>query len=350
MQAGVFIINKDKILLQKRSSTKKINPGKWCFVTGFVKENELPEDAVVRNLKEEIGLIYNKDNLKKVGIVELKEKDNTDTLELFIINSDIDNGELILNKDVCSSSKWFKISDVLENKVKDLGLYKEVLKKLRKYEVIDNLKYEKELYEKGITLIAGVDEVGRGPLIGPVVTAAVILPKGYKLKGLTDSKKLTEEKRNEFYKIIMEDAIAVSIGIKDNKVIDEVNIYEATKLAMYEAIGKLSVKPEHVLIDAMKLENLNIPSTSIIKGDLKSQTIAAASVIAKVTRDSMMYELGAKFPEYGFEKHKGYPTKEHIENVKKFGLLDNYRFTFHPISDLIKQGGNYEEEIRKTNI
>lgn len=222
-------------------------------------------------------------------------------------------------------------------------------KKKEKIIVTDNLSYEKELYAKGITLIAGVDEVGRGPLVGPVVTAAVILPVNYHLEGLTDSKKLTEKKRNEFYKIIMQDAISVAIGIKDNKVIDEVNIYEATKLAMYEAINKLDVKPEHVLIDAMKLDKLEVPSTSIIKGDLKSESIAAASVIAKVTRDSMMYELDLEYPEYGFKNHKGYPTKSHIENVKQYGLLDNYRFTFSPISDLIKQGGNFERNIRKTH-
>lgn len=222
-------------------------------------------------------------------------------------------------------------------------------KKKEKIIVTDNLSYEKELYAKGITLIAGVDEVGRGPVVGPVVTAAVILPVNYHLEGLTDSKKLTEKKRNEFYKIIMQDAISVAIGIKDNKVIDEVNIYEATKLAMYEAINKLDVKPEHILIDAMKLDKLEVPSTSIIKGDLKSESIAAASVIAKVTRDSMMYELDLEYPEYGFKNHKGYPTKSHIENVKQYGLLDNYRFTFSPISDLIKQGGNYERNIRKTH-
>lgn len=222
-------------------------------------------------------------------------------------------------------------------------------KKKEKIIVTDNLSYEKELYAKGITLIAGVDEVGRGPLVGPVVTAAVILPVNYHLEGLTDSKKLTEKKRNEFYKIIMQDAISVAIGIKDNKVIDEVNIYEATKLAMYEAINKLDVKPEHILIDAMKLDKLEVPSTSIIKGDLKSESIAAASVIAKVTRDSMMYELDLEYPEYGFKNHKGYPTKSHIENVKQYGLLDNYRFTFSPISDLIKQGGNFERNIRKTH-
>lgn len=215
--------------------------------------------------------------------------------------------------------------------------------------IVDLLSYENNLYKSGINYIAGVDEVGRGPLVGPVVAAAVILPKGYKLEGLTDSKKLSEKKRNTFYDIIMKDAIAVGVGIKSNKIIDEVNIYEATKLAMKDAINNLSVKPEHVLIDAMPLA-LDIPTTSIIKGDALSESIAAASVIAKVTRDRMMYELDKEYPEYGFAKHKGYPTKEHIKNVKQYGLLDNYRFTFKPISVLIKDGDFSERQIRKTHI
>lgn len=200
---------------------------------------------------------------------------------------------------------------------------------------IDLYKYEKELYDKGINYIAGVDEVGRGPLIGPVVTACVILPKDFKLEGLTDSKKLSEKKREEYYTYIMDNAISVAIGIKNEKVIDEVNIYEATKLAMYEAIEKSKVKPEHVLIDAMKLEKLEIPSTSIIKGDAKSITIAAASVIAKVTRDRMMIELDKEYPMYGFKKHKGYPTKQHIEAIEKYGILDYHRKTFKPVSTYI---------------
>ena len=204
-------------------------------------------------------------------------------------------------------------------------------------EIIDNLKYEKDLYKDGIELIAGVDEVGRGPLIGPVVAAAVILPKNYKLDGLTDSKKLTEKKRDMYYEIIKRDAIAIGIGIKDENIIDEVNIYEATKLAMKEAIDKLSVKPEHILIDAMPLE-LDIPTTSIIKGDMKSESIAAASVIAKVTRDSMMYELDRKYPEYGFGSHKGYPTKKHVEAIEKYGLIEGYRKTYAPIKDMVKEG------------
>lgn len=198
----------------------------------------------------------------------------------------------------------------------------------------DLLKYEHELNDKGIKLIAGVDEVGRGPLYGPVVTAAVILPENYELAGLTDSKKLSPKKRDIFYEIIKRDAISYAIGIKGPEVIDEVNIYEATKLAMYEAIENLSVKPEHVLIDAMKLD-LDIPSTSIIKGDAKSLSIAAASVIAKVTRDRMLDEVAIIHPEYGFEHHKGYPTKAHIDAVIKHGIIDGYRKTFEPIKSII---------------
>lgn len=204
-------------------------------------------------------------------------------------------------------------------------------------EKVDLYQYEKELWKNGINLIAGMDEVGRGPLIGPVVTACVILPKDFVLEGLTDSKKLSEKKREEFYDYIMEHAISVGIGMMDEKVIDEVNIYEATKLAMYQAVEKSKVKPEHVLIDAMKLDKLEMPSTSIIKGDAKSISIAAASVIAKVTRDRMMIELDKKYPMYGFKSHKGYPTKKHIEAIKEYGLIDGYRKTFKPISEMIKE-------------
>ncbi len=200
---------------------------------------------------------------------------------------------------------------------------------------IDNKKYEKELYNKGYKLIAGVDEVGRGPLVGPVVVACVILPKDFFLEGLTDSKKLSEKKREQFYDIIMEQAISVSIGIKDENVIDEVNIYEATKLAMYEAIETSKVKPDYVLIDAMKLENLDVPSLSIIKGDLKSISISAASVIAKVTRDRMMYELDKLYPMYNFKKNKGYPTKEHVIAIEKYGILKQHRKTFKPVSNYL---------------
>lgn len=201
--------------------------------------------------------------------------------------------------------------------------------------MIDLLAYEKELYKEGITLIAGTDEAGRGPLVGPVVAAAVILPKNYFLEGLNDSKQLSEKKREKFYDIIYKDAISVGVGVVDAKTIDEINILEASRLAMKKAIEELNVKPEYVLTDAMKLEGINIPYKDIIHGDALSLSIAAASVIAKVTRDRIMLELDEKYPEYGFKKHKGYPTKEHLENVKKYGVLENYRFTYKPIRDLI---------------
>lgn len=202
---------------------------------------------------------------------------------------------------------------------------------------VDLYKFENELYAKGITHIAGVDEVGRGPLIGPVVAACVVLPKNFKLEGLNDSKKLSEKKRNEFYKYIIENSLTYGVGIIEPKIIDEVNIYEATKLAMKQAINKAQEKVniEHVLIDAMPLE-LEIESTSIIKGDAKSISIAAASVIAKVTRDKMMYDLDTKYPQYDFKSHKGYPTKKHVEAIYKYGLIEGYRKTFNPIKKIIE--------------
>lgn len=194
----------------------------------------------------------------------------------------------------------------------------------------DNYKYERELNKQGVTLIAGVDEVGRGPLIGPVVAAAVILPVDFKLDGLTDSKKLSEKKREMFYEIIKKEAIAVSVGVISEKRIDEINIYEATKEAMKEAIDNLSVKPEHILIDAMKLD-LDIPTTSIIKGDLLSISISAASVIAKVTRDHMLYEMDLQYPMYDLKNNKGYGTKKHIEAIKKYGITKYHRLSFKPV-------------------
>lgn len=197
-------------------------------------------------------------------------------------------------------------------------------------------EYENELYKKGLKYIAGVDEVGRGPLVGPVVTAAVILKEDYYDERINDSKKLTEKKREMLYDVIMENAVSVGIGISSEEVIDEINILEATKKAMKEAINNLSVKPEHVLIDAVKLD-IDIPSTSIIKGDAKSQSIAAASIIAKVTRDRMMIELDKKHPEYDFIHNKGYGTKKHIEALYKYGALKEHRKTFEPVASIIKK-------------
>lgn len=201
-------------------------------------------------------------------------------------------------------------------------------------ENIDNYMYERELREKGITLIAGVDEVGRGPLVGPVVAACCILPLEFNLDGLTDSKKLSEKKRDYFFEEIKKQAISYGIGIIDEKKIDEVNIYEATKLAMKEAINNMDVKPEHILIDAMPLE-LDIPTTSIIKGDLKSITISAASVLAKVTRDRMCLELDEKYPMYDFKSNKGYPTKKHLEAIEKYGVIDEHRRSYGPVKDYL---------------
>lgn len=198
------------------------------------------------------------------------------------------------------------------------------------------LEYETELYKNGIELIAGVDEVGRGPLIGPVVTAAVILPVNYFNENIKDSKKLTERQREKLYDLIMQDAISVAIGIKDERVIDEINILEATKLAMKEAIEKLKVKPQHVLIDAVKLD-LPMPSTSIIKGDAKSESIAAASIIAKVTRDRMLKEMAKEFPMYDLENNKGYGTKKHLEALRKYGPCKYHRMSFAPVKDASEQ-------------
>lgn len=202
----------------------------------------------------------------------------------------------------------------------------------------DNYMYERELREKGIKYIAGVDEVGRGPLVGPVVAACVVLPEEFNLDGLTDSKKLSEKKRDFFFEEIKRQALGVGIGIIDEKKIDEVNIYEATKLAMKKAIEECNkqIEIEHILIDAMPLE-LDIPTTSIIKGDLKSITISAASVIAKVTRDRMLYELDLKYPTYDFKHNKGYPTKKHLEAIDKYGIIDEHRRSYGPVADYVKE-------------
>ena len=203
---------------------------------------------------------------------------------------------------------------------------------------MDLYKYENELYDKGITYIGGVDEVGRGPLNGPVVASCVVLPKNFVLDGLTDSKKLSERKRNLFYDYIINNCVAYGIGEVSAERIDKINIYEASREAMIIAINKVreQINLEHVLIDAMPI-NLDIPTTSIIKGDAKSISIAASSVVAKVTRDRLMYELDKKYPEYGYASHKGYPTKKHIEAIHKYGLIDGYRKTYGPVKELLEE-------------
>lgn len=198
------------------------------------------------------------------------------------------------------------------------------------------LEYENNLYKEGVTLIAGVDEVGRGPLIGPVVACACILPVNFYHKDIKDSKKLSEKKREEMYKVIKENAISIGLGIVSEKVIDEVNIYEATKIAMKEAIKNLNITPEHVLIDAMKLE-LNIPSTSIIKGDAKSESIAAASIIAKVTRDHMLDEMDKEYPMYDLKNNKGYGTKKHLEALQTYGPCKYHRVSYSPVRNALNE-------------
>lgn len=202
----------------------------------------------------------------------------------------------------------------------------------------DLYKYEKECYQKNYTLIGGVDEVGRGPLVGPVVAACCVLPKDFYLEGLTDSKKLSEKKRNLFFEYIRKHAIAYGIGVVSPERIDEINIYNASKEAMIKAIKEVQkqISLEIVLVDAMPLD-LDIPSISIVHGDALSISIAAASVLAKVTRDQMMYELDEKYPMYGFGNHKGYPTKKHIEALEKYGLIDGYRKTYGPVKKIMEE-------------
>lgn len=215
---------------------------------------------------------------------------------------------------------------------------------MKNKDAVDMLKYEKELYEEGYSFICGTDEAGRGPLVGPVVAGAVILPKNYFLEGLTDSKKLSEKKREYFFKKIQDEALAYGIGVVDAKTIDEINIYEASRLAMKKAIESMKIKPDYILTDAMPIPDYFAPVKPIIHGDGLSITIAAASILAKVTRDHLMLEMDQKYPEYEFKKHKGYPTKRHLELLKKYGPMEEYRFTYKPVHVLIDNGGSNEVE------
>ena len=203
-------------------------------------------------------------------------------------------------------------------------------------EAIDNYKYERIAKELGYKVIVGTDEAGRGPLIGPVVAAACYIPDGFKLDGLTDSKKLTEKKREEMYNYLINNTI-YGIGIVDAKEIDEINIYEASRKAMMIAINSIrdKINVDYVLSDAMPID-YDIKVEPIIKGDLLSISIAAASVIAKVTRDHMMIELDNKYPQYGFKSHKGYPTRKHYDALNEYGLIDGYRKTYGPVKKILE--------------
>lgn len=199
------------------------------------------------------------------------------------------------------------------------------------------LNFEENYYTDKIKIIVGVDEAGRGPLCGPVVAACCILPKEYKNEHINDSKKLSEKKREIAYKEIIENALDYGIGIVDAKRIDELNIYEATKEAMHIAISKLKISYDLILTDAMKLQNEKGEVIPLIKGDAKCECIAAASIIAKVTRDHILEEYDKKYPQYGFKSHKGYGTKKHIEAIKQYGIIkDFHRESYEPIKSLIK--------------
>lgn len=189
-------------------------------------------------------------------------------------------------------------------------------------------KYEQSLYDKGCVYVAGVDEVGRGPLAGPVAAAVVILKKGDLIEGIDDSKKLSAQKREELYKVIVERAVSYAVGIVSPAEIDEINILQATYKAMREAMGKLSLKPDHLLADAVTIPLIDVPQTAIIKGDAKSISIGAASIVAKVTRDKMMEEYDKLYPGYGFAQNKGYGSAEHIKAIKEKGICPIHRKTF----------------------
>ena len=199
------------------------------------------------------------------------------------------------------------------------------------------LNFEENYYTEKVNFIVGVDEAGRGPLCGPVVAACCILPRDYKNEHINDSKKLSEKKREIAYKEIIENALDYGIGIVDAKRIDEINIYEATKEAMHMAISKLKISYDLILTDAMKLQNEKAEVIPLIKGDAKCECIAAASIIAKVTRDYILEEYDKKYPQYGFKSHKGYGTKKHIEAIKQYGIIkDFHRESYEPIKSLIK--------------
>ena len=187
---------------------------------------------------------------------------------------------------------------------------------------------EDEAYGKGYSLICGVDEAGRGPLAGPVCAAAVILPEHLQIPGLNDSKKLTDKKRRELFPLIKEQAVAYGIGFASHQEIDEINILQATYLAMERALGQLCIKPDLALIDGNRAKEFGIPVQTVVKGDSLSANIAAASVLAKVTRDDLMLEMAKEYPGYGFEIHKGYGTKAHYEALRSMGPCPIHRMTF----------------------
>ena len=198
----------------------------------------------------------------------------------------------------------------------------------KEVEIIDWFKFENEAKAQGYNFVCGIDEAGRGPLAGPVCAAAVILPEGCEIEGINDSKKLTEKKREALYDVIIEKALAYGIATADEKEIDEINILQATYLAMNRAFQKLEIKPDMALVDGNRDPKLGVPTQTIVKGDARSMSIAAASILAKVTRDRFMLKMDEKYPEYQFAKHKGYGTKLHYEMLNEYGPSEIHRMTF----------------------
>jgi ribonuclease HII len=200
----------------------------------------------------------------------------------------------------------------------------------------DPYAFERAARSSGYARIAGLDEAGRGPLAGPVVAAAVVLPPDLLIPGVTDSKQVPEPERERLYDVIRGQAICYGIGVVDERTIDEVNIYQATIIAMERALQALSPQPDYLLLDAMTLPRISIPQKSLIKGDCRSHSIAAASILAKVTRDRLMCDLHKKFPQYNFERHKGYGTKEHIALIQQYGPCDAHRKSFNPVAAMLR--------------
>lgn len=215
------------------------------------------------------------------------------------------------------------VKKLAESAEKKIEKYNNELKRL------ENItEYERKYQSMGIKYVGGIDEVGRGPYAGPVVTACVILPEGCKIEGVNDSKKLSQKKREELFDVIKDTALSIGVGIVDNYAIDEINILQATYKAMRIAVENMDIKPQQLLVDAVTIPDINIPQEPIIKGDAKSISIGAASIIAKVTRDRMMVEYAKRYPQYGFEKNVGYGSKYHEEAIRKYGLCDIHRRSF----------------------
>lgn len=313
------------------------------FLGEDMKKDELFKKLEELNLNNDDFVVMGDASLLAQGVI-----DEAFMIEIALKNNGVScDDEKIICKNIefnddqvvkIDNFSFLSLDSILDDKL--MSNRKEDAKIIKKLEYrlgsLDNYYFEKKLRRKGIQFIAGVDEVGRGPLVGPVVAACVVLPSFFHLDGLTDSKKLSEKKREEFYLKIKEQALGIGIGIINEDVIDKVNIYEATKLAMKEAINNCNCRIDHVLIDAMKLK-LDIPTTSIIKGDFLSVTISAASVIAKVTRDHMLDELDLMYPMYDFKNNKGYPTKKHLDAINKYGIIKEHRKSYGPVREYLER-------------